>query len=243
MNSIKIARTNAGLSQKEIAITLGVSVPTVSDWESGKKFPSGKNLVKLAQLLKVSTDYLLGLEEKGVLTMPDMPRTFFNKNGWPKDITEDYENAESDEIRIKILVNCGYDEAHIYAAHRYFPWQFNEEKRNLDMSEKSELAFLGDKWPDSYTEVYNGLKTDKKRRLFFLNNGYDKAHEPEARRLCPECFPADRSASPAGYDLLAPEDKELVDSMIRRLILEKNQEDISSPSREGTTGTAKNNPA
>lgn len=62
MNNIKTARTNAGLSQKEIAITLGVSVPTVSDWESGKKFPSGKNLVKLSQVLHTSTDFLLGCE-------------------------------------------------------------------------------------------------------------------------------------------------------------------------------------
>lgn len=63
MNNIKTARTNAGLSQKEIAITLGVSVPTVSDWESGKKFPSGKNLVKLAQTLHTTTDHLLGCAE------------------------------------------------------------------------------------------------------------------------------------------------------------------------------------
>ncbi len=63
MNNIKAARTNAGLSQKEIAITLAVSVPTVSDWESGKKFPSGKNLVKLAQALHTTTDYLLGCDE------------------------------------------------------------------------------------------------------------------------------------------------------------------------------------
>ena len=62
MNNIRAARINAGFSQKEVAITLGVSVPTVSDWESGKKFPSGKNLIKLAQVLNSSTDYLLGYE-------------------------------------------------------------------------------------------------------------------------------------------------------------------------------------
>lgn len=63
MNNIKTARINANLSQKEIAITLGVSVPTVSDWESGKKFPSGKNLIKLAQVLRTTTDFLLGCED------------------------------------------------------------------------------------------------------------------------------------------------------------------------------------
>lgn len=63
MNNIRAARTNVGLSQKEIAITLGVSVPTVSDWESGKKFPSGKNLVRLAQVLHTTTDFLLGCDD------------------------------------------------------------------------------------------------------------------------------------------------------------------------------------
>lgn len=64
MNNIKTARMKAGLSQKEIAITLGVSTPTVSDWESGKKFPSGKNLVKLSQVLQSTTDYLLGCGDR-----------------------------------------------------------------------------------------------------------------------------------------------------------------------------------
>lgn len=43
---------------------------------------------------------------------------------------------------------------------------------------------------------------------------------------------------PPEYDLLSPEDKALVDSMIRRLILEKNQEGISSPSNGAGGETA-----
>lgn len=35
---------------------------------------------------------------------------------------------------------------------------------------------------------------------------------------------------PPEYDLLSPEDQELIDNMIRRLIIEKNQEAGSSPS-------------
>ena len=60
MTNFKKARLKMGMSQKEIAITLGVSGPTVSDWENGKKTPSGKNLVSLSNLFGVSTDYLLG---------------------------------------------------------------------------------------------------------------------------------------------------------------------------------------
>lgn len=61
--NIKKAREAAGKSQKEIAVTLGVSAPTVSDWEAGKKFPNAKNLVQLSNYLGVSTDYLLGNEK------------------------------------------------------------------------------------------------------------------------------------------------------------------------------------
>ena len=44
--------------------------------------------------------------------------------------------------------------------------------------------------------------------------------------------------SPPGYDLLSSEDRALVDSMTRRLILEKNQEGISSPSNGARDETA-----
>ena len=59
-NNIKKARENAGLSQKQVALTLHVSAPTVSDWESGKISPSVVNLKALSDLYRVPTDYLLG---------------------------------------------------------------------------------------------------------------------------------------------------------------------------------------
>lgn len=48
----------------------------------------------------------------------------------------------------------------------------------------------------------------------------------------------DRPVHPPEYDQLSPEDKALVDSMIRRLILEKNQEGTSSPSNGAGGETA-----
>ena len=48
MNIIKELRKKKGIQQKELAIEIGVSRPTVSDWESGKKDPSGDRLKKLA---------------------------------------------------------------------------------------------------------------------------------------------------------------------------------------------------
>lgn len=63
MLKLREIRQNVGLSQKQIAIELGVSYPTVSEWESGKKTPTAKNLERLASLLGCSVDYLLGYED------------------------------------------------------------------------------------------------------------------------------------------------------------------------------------
>ena len=60
MNNIKEARIRAGISQKEVAISLSVAQATVSLWEKGNTNPIGTRLVQLAELLSCSTDYLLG---------------------------------------------------------------------------------------------------------------------------------------------------------------------------------------
>ena len=62
MNNIKKAREARNLTQKEISIKLNVSSPTVSEWESGKKLPRGKHLIKLATVLNTTTDNLLGFD-------------------------------------------------------------------------------------------------------------------------------------------------------------------------------------
>ena len=66
MNNIKEARINAGYSQKQVALELKVSIPTVSEWESGKKIPSTSNLKKLCKIFNVSADYILGLVKEPI---------------------------------------------------------------------------------------------------------------------------------------------------------------------------------
>lgn len=63
MNRLKQCRIDAGLSQQYVAVTLGVKGPSVSNWESGKTSPTVENLVALAKLYGVSTDYLLGNDQ------------------------------------------------------------------------------------------------------------------------------------------------------------------------------------
>ena len=52
-NNILEARKASQKSQKEVAITLNVSAPTVSDWEREKKYPTAENLKQLADLFSV----------------------------------------------------------------------------------------------------------------------------------------------------------------------------------------------
>lgn len=61
-DNIKRLRKNKGLKQREIAELLGVKRNTYSDWENAKTEPSFENLVKLADLLDVSLDWLFGRE-------------------------------------------------------------------------------------------------------------------------------------------------------------------------------------
>lgn len=58
------ARNTAGMSKAAVARDLGVHWNYVHSWEQGSTLPSAVYIVMLAQLLGVSTDYLLGLVDE-----------------------------------------------------------------------------------------------------------------------------------------------------------------------------------
>ena len=58
------ARKNAGLSQKELAERLGVTQQSVVVLERRAANVQANTLIKLAEILKVSVDSLLGLEKE-----------------------------------------------------------------------------------------------------------------------------------------------------------------------------------
>lgn len=60
---IRALREDKDLSQKDLADMLQVSQATYSRYENGKLDIPSENLIKLAQIHKVSVDYLLGLSE------------------------------------------------------------------------------------------------------------------------------------------------------------------------------------
>lgn len=57
--TIKIFRGRNGMSRKQLAQAIGVSVSTISSYENGVTLPDSKTLLKIAKILDVSTDLLL----------------------------------------------------------------------------------------------------------------------------------------------------------------------------------------
>ncbi len=59
---LKIAETrkDRGVTQKQLAEKLGIYQSNMSNWENGVTEPDMQSLVRLADILEVSTDYLLG---------------------------------------------------------------------------------------------------------------------------------------------------------------------------------------
>ena len=73
-NTLKELRQQAGLTQKQLAERLWLSKATVSYYEQSMRYPSPEILVKLSKVFHVSTDYLLGIEDKKqMLDVTDLP--------------------------------------------------------------------------------------------------------------------------------------------------------------------------
>ena len=67
--NISAERKRQGFSQDDIAVLIGVSRQAVYKWEKGLSSPSTENMIKLAEILKVSVEKLsdgvdIGLEGK-----------------------------------------------------------------------------------------------------------------------------------------------------------------------------------
>ena len=62
-SNIQLARKQKGIKQADLAQRLGVTQGTISSWEQGITKPIGDRLLALAEVLGVTTDYLLGLTD------------------------------------------------------------------------------------------------------------------------------------------------------------------------------------
>ena len=83
---IRQARLERNMSQIDLAEACGISVPYVSDIERGKKCFSVDILLRLAQALQVSTDWLLRL---------DIPQTQYTYSSEAADMLSDCTQTEA----------------------------------------------------------------------------------------------------------------------------------------------------
>ncbi len=66
-------RNEKGCTQTEVARACGVSTQCISSLEMGTRNPTGSTLTSLADFFGVSTDYLLGREDLGYVTVQSSP--------------------------------------------------------------------------------------------------------------------------------------------------------------------------
>lgn len=64
MNSLRYRirdlRNNTKISGEKFGEIFGVEKSTISNWENGRSLPSISQLIKMAEMFNVTTDYLLG---------------------------------------------------------------------------------------------------------------------------------------------------------------------------------------
>ena len=60
---LKYLREEEKLNQRELAKKLNVSQPAIARWETNKTIPNADMVIAIAKYFKVSTDYLLDLED------------------------------------------------------------------------------------------------------------------------------------------------------------------------------------
>lgn len=83
---LKELRKQAHLTQVELANKLGIVQSSYADWERGKKKPTQANLVKIAQILNVSVDYLVGNSEEQTDELDNIELLFrMNSKGLTKE--------------------------------------------------------------------------------------------------------------------------------------------------------------
>lgn len=68
-DKIKSLREQQGFTQSDLAKKLGITRSSVNAWEMGISVPSTQYVVELANIFKVSTDYLLGMKSTATVSV------------------------------------------------------------------------------------------------------------------------------------------------------------------------------
>ena len=66
MKNLKIIREKLNITQVRLSVAIEVSQETISAYEAGKSLPSADTLIKMANFLNTSVDYLLDLTDNSL---------------------------------------------------------------------------------------------------------------------------------------------------------------------------------
>lgn len=102
MFKFKECREKAGLTQKAAALSLKVSVQSISNWETGIRSPGLEQLVRIAELYGVTTDYLLGRTPMEVEVVEDAPPALLDDH-YKITIKPDEKTLSADELERRIV--------------------------------------------------------------------------------------------------------------------------------------------
>ena len=70
LKRLKTLRKKCDMSQDDLAKLLGLTQQAIGKWERGKSDPSNADIVRLANLFSVTTDYLLGNSDDSTHIVP-----------------------------------------------------------------------------------------------------------------------------------------------------------------------------
>lgn len=91
---IKNLRYNAGLTQQQLSVHIGITASAIGYLENGQRDPTGSTLIAYAKFFNVSIDSLVGLE-------PDLEDPIFSAppasqlSGEEKELLENYRKLPS----------------------------------------------------------------------------------------------------------------------------------------------------
>ncbi len=157
-NKLAEARRARNLTQEQLAEQLDVTRQAVSRWESDAAYPETDKIVRMAQILGVSCDYLLqdGVDEKGSPVKPPVTRLLKQAQGKRVKLTF-YENDDGMPVIHDWCVIQDFDGA----------WASVEVVVNQKKPEKNEVRLI----PLSAISTITFLKDGEaaKRSLLELN--------------------------------------------------------------------------
>lgn len=77
-NTLKTLRIKNDMTQSQLSQKLGLTKSVISAYENGLRMPSYDVLIAIAKLFKVTTDYLLGIENKTEIDLSGLSKEEIN---------------------------------------------------------------------------------------------------------------------------------------------------------------------